>query len=375
MPYYKGKQFKINIYTLFNTQWTDRFGNPAPIVETNVPNMNTFPIITGRLKEILQKTAENTLTSIRVFPPKIVPGFIPTMGANGDTVNNFLAPYGDLSPVPTNPGYQYDPLQFNTTFCCGLPSADQNAPQSRKGTKITLSSIYIVGSVTKSQIPLRTSTATVLNQYDPVQSQEKKSQLLNNQVTYYLIYQQCRNPGEGVPNWRDIFYLNGSNKCSVTNPEISNPLTNNCINPEGTSYENIFGYTRFTHPELNLTVNNKEKFVILSTVTLDLDSENTQFNFKLYEKLKVALPQSTSKKKNPIQVTYKNTGSSSLLTDVESGALYLVRASYGVYNDLLQSAGAIKGTGTVEGSDTAYTDLARVYPSESLSIKVNYLDM
>lgn len=391
MPYYKGKQFRINVYTLILNQWTDCYGNPYPPLN----NPSTKQYLDQNLYDILRFA--NTYSpndTGNVVPPKCIPGFIPDSEDN----EAYFKPITTIRDEPNNRILSTnDPFMFNTSFITPVPIASQNAPQSRKGTKITLSSIYITGSVTKPFIPVPNDTeditvSRVVN--------DALSMLSNNQVTFYLIYNDCKNQNEGPPDWRTIFDLNSSNKVTPTTyapyvrtaQAISGDRVNNQLN--GTPLDDSLrtgktGWNRFTHPELYLNVNSKSKFVILSSMTLDLDSTNSQFNFKMYEKLKVAKSDSNSKKKYPIVTTFSNTGANNLVTNVEGGAVYLVSCCYGVYNTLLKTndgkestgtsqalvPGTNIGEGTNNSANNSYLDACKLYPSVSYKMKVNYYDI
>lgn len=367
MPYYKNKNVKINVYTLINTHWTDKTGLQVP----PLVDPATDQYLDTNLRQIVKTTYDaDSKEFAKIYPPKLIPGFIPS---SKDLVTNFA-----------KPDEFCDPLFFNTSFCVNIPSAAKNAPQARKGTKVTLSSIYITGSVHKPEIPLPLN-----NPFVPTITQTRcLNSLTSNQVTYYLVYQQCRNVNEGVPDWRTIFYLNGSNKvCPTTyanTNRVNNALSTNTVQPIATT--NIgTGICRFTHPDMYLNVDSKEKFVLLASYTLDLDQENTQFQFKIYEKMIVALPMFSSKKKNPIQTVFSNVSTDNTLNFVEGGAVYLIRSCYGVYNELLQvtlQTGDKTSTGTTlalttgsNETNNSYLDGCKLYPNESYTMKVNYYDV
>lgn len=396
----KGIQAKaksvINIYTMINSQWTDANGELAPPNPSSNAVGSTYYTdvkLLEKVNEIIDASGSNGYT---VLFPKLIPGFIP---CSKDTISmNGLTPQGDFVVLSNNTAIKNDPLIYNTSFCCNVPTSLLNGPQARKGTKVTLSSIYIQGSVCKAQLPLY--PVANLPAYDVTSVLNIRNEIRNNQVTYYLILENIR-PNTGAvsqpPNWRQIFYVNGSNKC-ITENNNTDPLVKPLIpaNPAITDNDNIEEYelkgiSRFTHPQLYLNVNNKEKYTILASQTLDLDTEGTHFNFKMYHKLRSAIPQSNSSKKQPIQTTFSNVRQPenvkvNTLPYIESGAVFLVRSCYGVYNSVLVTNNEITPTGTknfkpsisatgVYSSDNSYNDGCRIYPNESFTMKVNYIDV
>lgn len=397
--YYYNKTFKANIYTHECTHWTIDTGEALPpqIDNIQVGATNHPSDITAENKKVCSFIDAHVLNSMytslfsildnptgdylkylsaTVGFPKPVLGFKPVAGdlQGANNGSKLVDPFNYTNPAL--PGGTNDkttkardwaqnpsPFQFNTSFLLNLSNPATNIAQSRKGTKVTLSSLYIRGSISKP--PMLTNYIT------------------NNQVTYYIIWQSCKEVNAGPPNWYEIFDLVPSTKLSPTSYADTNILVNTTITTLVNS--NRIGTNRFTNPSLFINVNNKEKYVILKTFTLDLDSENTQFDINLYEKLKVQDPRSNSKVKSQCTVVYSNTSSNNTIQYVENGAIFLVRVSYGTYiqgtNDLLNGVGTtlpVSPPYDVEGNivnDNSYNSLCKVYPMESWKCKVFYKDV
>lgn len=354
--YYKNKKAKLNIYTLYNTQWTDKTGRQ----QITDPGGDTVFIDTFLIDKNNKVVAANN-NSYKLFQfPKIVPGFIPD---KNDT--NLI--FAKLSEGSVSRELTNDPLQFNTSFIAAVPPPSVNVPNSRKGNKIMLNSFYLKGTVSKPLSNKLTSAAlSALGNYS-------LENLTSNQVTYYLIYQQCKE-GTGSPDWRKIIQMSCSTKVFPSNYD-NDRVASLCKNAGNDSGE--YGINRFTSPIISLNADNRDKYNILWSSTFDLDSENTQFNLDVYEKLKVAPPSANTLKKSPIQVTYTNTNDNSYIENVESGAVYLIRSCYGVYNELLIGSNSLTptGTGGTLVANTSYSDLSKLYPSESFLFKLNYYDI
>ena len=394
MPYYANKLAKINVYTLVYDHWVDKIGNR--ILPESSEGAGQFLDLTLR-----NRVVNATFKNVNVLYPKLVPGFVPHASDNAD---GFFLPNNDN-----------DPLQFNTTYVTPISNSTDNAPMQRKGTKILLSSIYINGTVS---LPIDAFPSDLDDNVSLNADQLRK--VRTNQVSYYLIYEGCHVEQTGCPEWKDIFESVPSTKVVPDNynktvlpaannayPQVTDTLCDR-INVSRTQdvqgavqYDvNYPGTNRFTNPELTIAVNYRDKFSIIATYHYDLDVNNTQFNVKIFEKLKAAVPYSNSRKKQNIQTIFNNNTNDSTLPNVTGGAVYLVRACYGIYNNAFDSNAvanfngnrAITKTGTVVDITSStlqannanpgpgsiynsYLDLSRIYPSESLKIKLNYYDM
>ena len=384
MSYFKNKFAKINTYTLVLDHWTDNIGNRIQ----PVTNPATAQFLDLNLRALVAPTDPRSDDPILVYP-KIVPGFIPDLY---DTATRF------------NEVNKYnDPFQFNTSFCSPIPSGNNNVSQSRKGNKVCLTSIYINGQVGIPVAPiLNNALAGGVSQSS---YNDAINKLRTNQVTYYLIFEDCRELNAPPPQWREILDVNPSTKVF---PKSYYPASRNNTTAiaggdriNGLNHEEVdqdleydpseveTASCRFPSPIVTINVNNREKYVILGTYTYDLDLPNSQFNIKIYEKMKVVLPRSGNRKKQMIQTVFNNNNDNSLLTNVTAGAVYLVRMSYGIYNPTL----LLNGTGTTNAitaavaqpanvntavagsSSNSYLDMEKIYPRESFTMKTFYYDI